>query len=189
MQGKIRIIGGHWRGRKLDVPDAPGLRPTGDRARETLFNWLGPRVIGAQCLDLFAGSGALGLEALSRGAASATLVERSPVVTQAIARQIASWPGADKARLVTADVLSWLDRAGETYSLVFVDPPFDQALQEDVLRGLIEHQLLGEGGLVYLESPASQPALDLSLFPGMTRWKTKTQGQVRLELLEFRVPG
>ncbi len=106
--GKVRIIGGRWRGTRLDVADAPGLRPTSDRVRETLFNWLQPMLPGARVLDLFAGSGALGLEALSRGASSAVLVEREPKLAAALRATTARLQGGDAASVVQADAMAWL---------------------------------------------------------------------------------
>lgn len=184
MQGRIRIISGRWRGRKLTVADAPGLRPTGDRARETLFNWLGPEVIGARCLDLFSGSGALGLEAVSRGAASAVLVERSASVLATLREQIRDWPESEKVQCVQADVLAWLESAAGPFDLVFIDPPFEQALQQTVLERLLGHGLLADQGRVYHESPQNQAEIDLAGLPvSMERKRSKRQGQVRMELL------
>ncbi len=184
MQGKIRIISGRWRGRKLTVADAPGLRPTGDRARETLFNWLGPRVIGARCLDLFSGSGALGLEAVSRGAASAVLVERSASVMATLRKQVSDWPDINKVQFVQADVLAWLDSATGSFDLVFIDPPFEQALQQVVLERLLSRGLLAEDGQLYLESPRQQDELDLAaLALPIERLRSKNQGQIRMDLL------
>ncbi|MGY6587632.1 MAG: 16S rRNA (guanine(966)-N(2))-methyltransferase RsmD [Wenzhouxiangella sp.] len=184
MHGKIRIISGRWRGRKLTVADAPGLRPTGDRARETLFNWLGPRVIGARCLDLFSGSGALGLEAVSRGAASAVLVERSASVMATLREQVGDWPDINKVQFVQADVLAWLDSAIGPFDVVFIDPPFEQALQQAVLERLLSRGLLAEDGRVYLESPGQQDELDLAaLALPIERLRSKNQGQIRMDLL------
>ncbi len=156
MTGKIRIISGQWRGRKLAVLDQPGLRPTSDRARETLFNWLGPQVPGARCLDLFAGTGALGLEAASRGAAAVTLVEKSPAIAAHISNQIIDWPSVDKVRVVTADVFEWLERPSEPMKLVFIDPPYGQGFQSRALLALVERDLLAKQALVYVEAAVGE---------------------------------
>ena len=125
-EGSVRIIGGRWRGTRLPVPDRPGLRPTSDRARETLFNWLQPMLPGARVLDLFAGSGALGLEALSRGARSAVLVERDRRRCERLRAVADRLDGGGAARIVHADALGFLRApTGERFDLAFIDPPFD----------------------------------------------------------------
>lgn len=150
--GKIRIIGGRWRGTRLDVPDAPGLRPTSDRVRETLFNWLQPVLPGARVLDLFAGSGALGLEALSRGAASAVLIERDAKLAAALRATTARLEGGEAASVVQADALAWLHAQPEGYfDLAFVDPPFDANFWGGVLPVLTAK--LAADGWLYVESP------------------------------------
>ena len=122
--GVVRIIGGDWRGTRLPVADRDGLRPTADRVRETLFNWLQPMLPGARVLDLFAGTGALGLEALSRGAREAVLVERDPQLAEGLRQLVARLPGGDRAQVVCADALAWLRTAPGGFDLAFVDPPF-----------------------------------------------------------------
>ncbi|MDX1550554.1 MAG: 16S rRNA (guanine(966)-N(2))-methyltransferase RsmD, partial [Lysobacter spongiicola] len=132
--GQVRLIGGRWRGSKLPVADIEGLRPTSDRVRETLFNWLMPVLPGARVLDLFAGSGALGLEALSRGAATATLVERDPLLATALAQVAARLPGGEAATVVQADALAWLPAQPRgSFDIAFLDPPFSAGLWEQAL--------------------------------------------------------
>jgi 16S rRNA (guanine966-N2)-methyltransferase len=157
--GKVRLIGGRWRGTRLAVPDAPGLRPTSDRVRETLFNWLMPMLPGARVLDLFAGSGALGLEALSRGAASAVLVERDPALAHALRDTVARLQGGEAAVVAQADALAWLASHPEAaFDLAFVDPPFASNLWNDVLPRLLPR--LGAAAWLYVESPLeTAPAL------------------------------
>ncbi|HZH44430.1 MAG TPA: 16S rRNA (guanine(966)-N(2))-methyltransferase RsmD [Lysobacter sp.] len=157
--GKVRLIAGRWRGTRLAVPDAPGLRPTSDRVRETLFNWLMPVLPGARALDLFAGSGALGLEAVSRGAAHATLVEREPRLAEALRATAARLPGGEAVRVVQADALAWLEQADEaSFDLAFVDPPFAAGLRERVLARLPAR--LAPRAWLYVESPLDTvPAL------------------------------
>ncbi|RFF33127.1 16S rRNA (guanine(966)-N(2))-methyltransferase RsmD [Wenzhouxiangella sediminis] len=181
MSGRIRIIGGQWRGRKLAVPYAPGLRPTGDRARETLFNWLQAQVPGARCLDLFAGTGALGLEALSRGAASSVFVERDRRLAGRLREIAGDWPGGDRMEVVQGDVLRWLGTDERSFDLVFIDPPFSDSLQGRVLEALVDGGHLASGARVYVEQDARDPEID----PGerYELLRSKTLGEVRLTLL------
>ena len=145
---RVRIIGGQYRRRLLDFPDASGLRPTPDRVRETLFNWLGQDLPGWACLDLFAGSGALGFEAASRGAARVLLVERDAVACRALEKNRATLD-ARAVEVVHADALAWLARSTEAFDLVLVDPPFDSGLAQAVLADLARH--LKPGGHAYVE--------------------------------------
>jgi len=147
----VRIVGGLWRSRILEFPDAVDLRPSPDRVRETLFNWLGRDLSGMVCLDLFAGSGALGFEALSRGAASVIMVEKNPVVLRAL-RDNAAKLGATGLTVVRGDALEFARGAHSRFDVVFVDPPYRLGLQAaalDLLRGL-----LALGGRVYVEGNA-----------------------------------
>lgn len=157
--GKVRVIGGQWRGTRLAVAAAPGLRPTSDRVRETLFNWLMPILPGARVLDLFAGSGALGLEAVSRGAASAVLVERDPALAAALREVAGRLPGGEAVTVTQAEALGWLASQPEHgFDLAFVDPPFDADLWDAVLPLLV--QKLAPSAWLYIESPLSvAPAL------------------------------
>jgi len=183
MMGKIRIISGQWRGRKLPVADSPGLRPTGDRARETLFNWLGQRTIGARCVDLFAGTGALGLEAASRGAGAVDLVEKDRQLVRLIEDHTRAWPGIDKVRFIAADVLHWMATQPGGYDLIFIDPPFDQSLHQSVLDALVEHGMLNPEALIYVECDAAEdPVAQASHSFRITR--EKRQGGVMLRLLK-----
>lgn len=145
---RVRVIGGQYRRRLLDFPDAAGLRPTPDRVRETLFNWLGQDLPGWACLDLFAGSGALGFEAASRGAARVVLVERDARAAAALVGN-RTMLGATAVEIQRADALAWLATNRERFDLVFVDPPFDGDLAARVLAGVLPH--LKPGGRVYVE--------------------------------------
>lgn len=149
--GQIRIIGGQWRGRKLPVPDSAGLRPTTDRVRETLFNWLAPDIQEARCLDCFAGSGALGLEALSRYAASATLLEMERAVAQQLSQNVQTLR-ATQAKVVQTNTLQWLSQTGEPFDVVFVDPPFRKGLLQETLALLEQNGWLADNALIYVES-------------------------------------
>ena len=150
--GKVRIIGGRWRGTRLAVPDAPGLRPTSDRARETLFNWLQPALPGARVLDLFAGTGALGIEALSRGAAEALLVERDAALARALEDSLRRRGAGTAARVARADAVGLLAAPLHgRFEIVFVAPPFDAGLWPPTLAAL--GPWVAEDAWLYVESP------------------------------------
>lgn len=151
MKQVVRIIGGLYRGKKLAVVDVEGLRPTPDRIRETLFNWLMADIYDARCLDAFAGSGALGLEAFSRGAAKITLIEQSPVAHTHLLKTITEFKST-KLNLVKTDALLYLQNTKETFDLIFLDPPFAARLIPQCLEILATTPCLITGGLVYLES-------------------------------------
>ncbi len=152
-RAQLCIIGGQWRGRKLPFVSADGLRPTGDRIRETLFNWLQPELPGARCLDLFSGSGALGLEALSRGAASASLLELNAAAADCI-RDNVHLLQCRQAEVITTDCLSWLQQARrEPYQIVFIDPPFQLQLWQPVVEALERGQWLASEAAIYIETP------------------------------------
>jgi 16S rRNA (guanine966-N2)-methyltransferase len=152
--GSVRIIGGRWRGTRLPVVDAPGLRPTSDRARETLFNWLQPVLHGARVLDLFAGSGALGFEALSRGAREALLVERDPRLADLLIDTSRRLRAEAEAHVIRADALAFLRAPLHgRFDILFVDPPFADDAWPAVLATL--GPWLADGAWLYLESPAT----------------------------------
>jgi 16S rRNA (guanine966-N2)-methyltransferase len=177
--GRLRIIGGRYRGRKLPVPDQQGLRPTGDRVRENLFNWLQPVIEGSRCLDLYAGSGALAFEAASRGAAEVVLVEQSaPVVRELVAnvRRL----DAPQVRVVRADALRWLAEAGAAFDIVFLDPPFATGLLEASCNLLERNGWLAPRALVYLEAPASEAFPPLP--PSWELVRDRRAGQVHFAL-------
>jgi 16S rRNA (guanine966-N2)-methyltransferase len=178
--GQVRIIGGEWRGRKLPVPNIPGLRPSGDRGRETLFNWLAEAVPGARCADLFAGSGALGFEAASRGATQVDMVEISPVAVSALLDS-AQKLGAAQVTVHRANVVDWL-RGCEAHSLdiVFMDPPFDSGLAVRATRVLQERDCVTPGGFVYIETPVRFPELTMGAGFGLHR--EQVLGEVRMQL-------
>jgi 16S rRNA (guanine966-N2)-methyltransferase len=153
---EVRIIGGKWRGRKLVFLDQTDLRPTLGRVRETLFNWLRADVDGSRCLDLFAGSGALGFEALSRGAATVTFVDTSRRAARSIednARKL----GAEGITVICSRADQVLRRGAEPWDIIFLDPPFSSGQLTDVLNLIRTTQTLAENGLIYLEAPRREP--------------------------------
>jgi 16S rRNA (guanine(966)-N(2))-methyltransferase RsmD len=172
---RVRIIGGKWRGRVLRFPPVDGLRPTPDRVRETVFNWLGQDLDGLRCLDLFAGSGAFGLESLSRGAAEAVLVDRSREVCDGLRTAVRTLD-AKGARIVCADALEFAARAPGPFDVVFIDPPYGMSLAEPAL-GLVP-ALLAPGASVYVES--DRPLL---LDPRWTCRRERRAGAVRFQLI------
>src|SRR5687768_10745519 len=153
----LRIIGGEWRGRRIRFAGMGGIRPTPDRVRETLFNWLAAVVRGSRCLDLFAGSGALGLEALSRGAASATFIERDRE-NAARLRETAALLAPQRATVVRADAITWLGGRPEPYDIAFPDPPFDAGILTESMRLLETRGWLAPGAFIYVEMPAAEGA-------------------------------
>ncbi len=173
---QVRIIGGVHRGRRLSFPDIPGLRPTGDRIRETLFNWLQPNLPGASCLDMFAGSGALGLEAASRGAGKVLLLDSSPIVVDQL-RQHISLLGLNQVSVEQADAISWLQRPASQYDIVFLDPPFAAAgMLQQACHGLESGGWLRPDALVYIESDAASGLPELP--KTLSILKEKKAGQV-----------
>ena len=175
--GQVRIIGGKWKGRKLRV--AAGVRPTPDRVRETVFNWLAPRLPGARVLDLFAGTGALAFEALSRGAAGATVVESDRRTARLLERHrdMLQAPVA----VVCADALRWLPSAEQQWDLVFLDPPFDAGLLEAALPMVA--QRLSAAGIVYAEADASFDLAGAERLTGRCVIRETSAGVVRCVLL------
>jgi 16S rRNA (guanine966-N2)-methyltransferase len=150
-QGTVRIIAGQWRGRRLKVPDIKDLRPTPDRVRETLFNWLAPTLLGARCLDLFAGTGVLGFEALSRGAGSVVLVDQSPEVVAAL-QEAKTLLNADTADIYRARIPEGLRKPEQSFDIVFLDPPYNADLLLPTCRYLADQHFLASGALIYLEA-------------------------------------
>jgi 16S rRNA (guanine966-N2)-methyltransferase len=172
---QLRIIGGRWRGRRLGFPSVPGLRPTPDRVRETLFNWLGQDLAGAKTLDLFAGSGALTLEALSRGAALGVAVDHHTAVVRKLAANGAAL-GATALETHCADAASFLARETRSFDVVFLDPPFGSANWDDLI--LAAAARLASSGMVYVEAPATITAPH-----GLDVWRSDRAGRVHYHLL------
>jgi len=180
---QVRIIAGQWRGRKLSFPDSGGLRPTSDRIRETLFNWLAPMLPGATCLDLFAGSGALGFEAASREAARVVVVENNSRVAQQL-RENRDRLSASAVDVVEQQANHYLSGAPEPFDLVFLDPPFaEPGLLSQAMQDLTARPWLNDGARIYLELPVGVSGL-----PIPESWqllKDKRAGQVAYQLYRF----
>ena len=175
----VRIIGGDWRGRKLEFPSTvQQLRPTPARIRETLFNWLSPDINGARCLDLYAGSGALGVEALSRGASEVVFVE-SDIVSTRLLQQNMSRLGS-KSKVYTMDARRFVRQIGGKWDIVFLDPPYRHGMLKQILRLLHDHDCLAKQALVYIESERELD--DLQLPPGWIFLKQKKAGQIKYYL-------
>ncbi len=177
---EVRIIGGQWKRSKLPVADAPGLRPTPDRVRETLFNWLGQDLAGWRCLDAFAGSGALGFEAASRGASDVVLLERDRHLARSLA-QSALRLKATTLRVECADAIAWMARcAPGSFDLVFIDPPFDSPLAAPALAAAA--RIVAADGLVYAELPHALGAEDAAS-SGLHLVRQSRAGAVHFHLL------
>lgn len=179
--GRLRIVAGNWRSRVLPIADVPGLRPTSERIRETLFNWIGPSVYGLRCLDLFAGTGALGFEALSRGAKEVDFVELSPVAVRALEATVKSLH-ASGASIHKADAEAFIQSGKEPWDLIFLDPPFQDQTQQHLCRLIAEHGCLSDGGRVYVEQARDQAMIELP--EGWGSLRSKVAGNVRYSLLQ-----
>ena len=182
---QLRIIGGEWRGRKLNFPESEGLRPTPDRVRETLFNWLASYVPGGRCLDLFTGSGALAFEALSRGAIHATMIDNAPAVIHQLRQNIQDLK-TQHAELITGSALEWLESRSSDlesqYDVVFLDPPFHKGLAQLCCQLLEQKNLLSDHAMIYLET--EQELTDPQVPESWQLYREKHAGQVTYRLYE-----
>lgn len=153
MRGEVRIIGGQWRGRKISVPNRIDLRPTPDRVRETLFNWLRTNISQANCLDCFAGTGVLGLEALSQGAKSVIFVEQNVQSVQSLKKNLEKLKVLNRAKVVHNDIFKWLTdkKFDSSFDLIFLDPPFDQNLFEKIFQKLVAVNAVDARTIIYFE--------------------------------------
>ena len=182
---RLRIIGGRWRGSRIVFPPLAAIRPSPDRVRETLFNWLQQPIVGARCLDLFAGSGALGLEALSRGAAHVTFVDREPQIGRHLSQTLERL-GSRDATVVVEDAQRFLLCPPDRFDIVFLDPPFESAVLEQV-GARLQQGWLAPDAYIYVECPA-----DRSLGALPAQWavqRTKQAGQVGYHLLRANDPA
>ncbi|MCK9192931.1 MAG: 16S rRNA (guanine(966)-N(2))-methyltransferase RsmD [Nevskia sp.] len=178
--GRLRIIGGSWRSRLIDFDADAGVRPTPDRVRQTVFDWLSPIIAGSSVLDLFAGSGALGLEALSRGAAHASFVENGRTQIADIRAAVEKLGASDRAELVPGDAVAFLRATAHRYDILFLDPPYEGGLLGQALTAL--PRVLKPGNRIYLEWPKEQPP---TMPAGYTALKEKTAGRVCYGLFTF----
>lgn len=179
--GEVRIISGNWRSRRLNFPASAGLRPTPDRVRETVFNWLMPALPGARCLDLFAGTGVFGFESVSRGAARAVLVEKQIEVVAAL-RENSVRLKAETVEIVHADAMQWLSASNQAFDIVFLDPPYASGLLGPCIELLAAKASIKPNGLVYLEAPKDE------IPPLPANWqllRSKTAGQVGYHLAQI----
>ena len=176
----VKIIAGTWRGRKVLFPELPGCRPTAHRIRETLFNWLMHDIQGSRCLDCFAGSGALGFEALSRGAASVCFVEKNHQAAGLIQEQIHAFSCQNKTHVLQASMPVEATLLGDAFNVIFLDPPYDADLWTQCLTWIEAHQLLKPEGVVYFEAPQKANILPFKTMHKKDHWfiqkhkKTKT---------------
>jgi 16S rRNA (guanine966-N2)-methyltransferase len=182
VRNKLRIIGGDWRSRQLSFADAPGLRPTPARVRETLFNWLQYDIVGRHCLDLYAGSGALGFEAASRGAKSVVQVENNAQACRCLKDNAAALAAADRMTVVQSDVSRYLSGAAQPFNIVFLDPPFGLNLAEPTCRQLEAYGWLAPNAKIYVETERD---FNFSQMPANWRQlKSKSAGEVAYHLFE-----
>ncbi|MDH2998529.1 16S rRNA (guanine(966)-N(2))-methyltransferase RsmD [Pasteurellaceae bacterium LFhippo2] len=180
--GEVRVIAGLWRGRKLPVLNAEGLRPTTDRVKETLFNWLMMDIAGSRCLDCFAGSGSLGIESLSRQAQAVTFLEKFANASDQLKKNLVSLK-TQNGTVIHTDTLQYLSQknGGEAFDIVFVDPPFNMGFVPKVLAHLAQNNWLAPNALIYVETEKDHPQLELP-----DHWivlKEKTAGQVMGRLI------
>ncbi len=182
MSSKLRIIGGDWRSRQIKFDDAPGLRPTPSRVRETLFNWLQADVPGSRCLDLFAGSGALSFEAAPRGAKSVVMVDSHGKTCRKLQENV-NRLGAGQISVRESEALSFLSTCSETFDLVFLDPPFGQNLLPPVCQRLADGGMLAPHAKIYLEMEKNLPLVNVPI--GWHLLKQKSAGEVAFCLYQF----
>jgi len=181
-RGMLRIIGGEWRSRILDFDTSSGVRPTTDRVRETLFNWLQQATPAAKCLDLFSGSGSLGIEALSRGASALTFVEQSRRLSDELRARISILDAQDRAQVLQSDAKAYLQTCSKRFDIVFLDPPFSTDIIDEVCATLEQRKLLTDNAYVYIEMPRSSEPPVLPSNWAVNR--AKIAGQVSYQLVQ-----
>jgi len=178
----LRIIAGKWRGRKINVPELPALRPTPDRVRETLFNWLTPAIHEAHCLDLFSGSGILSFEALSRGASHVTMIDKSPEVIRHLQSQCKKLD-IENAEIIRADIPKTSLQFKQLFNIVFLDPPYYKDLIKPCCEWLEKNHLLAHEAYIYIETESSFDPSQLS--PHLKLLRSKKAGQVGYHLVHY----
>lgn len=177
-ENEIKIIGGLYKGKLIPLKDAEGLRPTPARVRETIFTWLSGNIENARVLDLFAGSGALGFEALSRGADKVTLVEMNPQTVSTL-KSVADTFKTDKVEVVKADALSYLENTSEKFNVIFVDPPYKLDIYEKTLSLILKRNLIDENSVIYVEMRNGSN----QIVPGLECIREQTAGQAKYTLM------
>jgi len=184
--GEIRIIGGQWRGRKLKVQDKEGLRPTTDRLKETVFNWLMMDVRQANVLDCFSGAGSLGFEAASRGASSVVCIEKNKIAVNQLKENAKILNAGQQINVIQADFFTAIQTLNTSFDLVFIDPPFHKDMVQPCLQALFDNQVISSGSLVYLEQEVngSYNLMDSEFSQRFNLKKDKTAGQVLAQLFE-----
>jgi 16S rRNA (guanine966-N2)-methyltransferase len=182
-KGEIRIIGGKWKGKKIYFDISEDLRPTPDRAKETLFNWLGQNLSEMNCLDLFSGTGALGLEAVSRGAKRVTFVEKNKDYLQKIEKVYLDMSVEENCDFFCSECLNWVKsyKSDTKYDLIFIDPPFNKNLIDDLLNNILNKNLLSNSGKIYFEYEKN---LNLKIPESLSLKKAKNLGRKRYVLAE-----
>ncbi len=180
---QVRIIGGDWRGRKLSFPDKEGLRPSSDRVRETLFNWLSPNIRGSRCLDLFSGSGALGLEAASRGAEYVFLVDKSPEITTALKNNVALLKAESTVNVICDHAENFIaNHQQRTFDIIFIDPPFAQKELLKLTHHLVKNQISQPNTQIYIETDRHNNSPDLPECWSLLREKITRQVRYQLAI-------
>jgi 16S rRNA (guanine966-N2)-methyltransferase len=177
---RVRIIGGQYRRSTLEFPDADGLRPTGDRIRETLFNWLAPGLPGSRCLDAFSGSGALGFEASSRGAAEVVMIELHQPAALILEKNKLLLKD-EACQIVKGNALDWLAVENTPFHIIFLDPPFNNQLLEPALDIILDRELLHPDGMIYMETPRNQTS-GLWTSRQLEPWRSKATGNIQFGL-------
>lgn len=183
--GQFRVIGGNWKGRKLRFIEVEGLRPSLDRIRETLFNWLQNDIHGATCLDLFAGSGAIGIEALSRGATNVQFVELNRKAFHQLEENL-GLVNADNAHVLHGDAFDFIQSNQQTFDIIFLDPPFNKGIAQKVIEQLAQAEWLKPQTLIYIEV---EQGLELNVPNNWTELKDKKAGQLQYKLFEVGSNG
>ena len=178
-ENEIKIIGGLYKGKLIPLKDAEGLRPTPARVRETIFSWLGTNIENAKVLDLFAGSGALGFEALSRGAAKVTLVEMNPQTVSTL-NSVAETFKTDKIEVVKSDALSYLENTSQKFDVIFVDPPYKLDIYEKTLSLILKRNLIDDNSVIYVEMRNGSN----QIVPGLECIREQTAGQAKYTLMK-----
>ena len=177
----VKIIAGQWRGTKLPVLHKEGVRPTSNRVRETLFNWLQASIEGSHCLDVFAGSGALGFEAISRGASTAELIDNDPEIIKLLSEQ-AQRLHADNINIMRVDGVQYIEQTKHQYDCIFIDPPFSKFNYEEILEKISNSQIVKENALIYVEAPIGELPKKI---PASWQWKRQSKaGDVEYGLIE-----